>query len=473
MSSLLVNLTSLLQNAGHHAVAFLSRLYQLLPSWISRGSCNEQQLAIIATQTIQLLQDGRWDELRNQFALPLCFVLTETVLEKGWQMIIATTGPIQRIGQPVISGGWFLSAKVPVHFARANLALILQMRSLGRLIGLRVSPLLAAGLGQDWRPPPYVELGSEREVDVRLGSKLEVPGILCLPQQQGVFPCVVFLSGSGACDRDSTVGSVKPLKDLALGLAQRGIASIRFDKVTLKHGQKFKNSATVTVGDEYLDQAHDAITQAKQHPEIDSGRIFIIGHSLGATVAPYLAHSDDRVRGIVLLAAPSQPLHRAHVRQLRYFASLDSEPVEAMQKLIAEAEKKADAADSNSTTAAKDLPFGLPASYWASLHDLDPLGTAQKLTKPMLLLQGSRDYQVTVADDFVEWERALCNKGNACLRVYEGLDHCFIKGEGRSTPADYDVPDNVDVEVVRDISCWIMDTDGGGSTCTSRGIVSI
>ncbi|KAH7234202.1 hypothetical protein MRS44_002002 [Fusarium solani] len=462
MSSLLVSLTSLLQNAGHHVIALLSRLYELLPSWISRGSYNEQQLSIIATTTIQLLQDGRWSYLRNQFALPLRFFLTETVLEKGWQMITATTGPIQRIGQPVISGGWFLSAKVPVHFSRANLALIIQMRSSGKLIGLRVSPLFAAGLGQDWKPPPYAELGAEREVELKLGSKLEVPGILCLPKEPGAFPCVIFLSGSGPCDMDSTVGSVKPLKDLALGLAQHGIASIRFDKVTLKHAQKFKNSATITVGDEYLDQANDAIAQAIQHSEIDPNRIFIIGHSLGATVAPYLAQTADRIRGVVLLAAPSQPLHRAYVRQLRYFASLDSEPVEAMQELIAEAEQKADAADSG-TTVAKDLPFGLPASYWNSVRELDPVGTSQKLEKPMLLLQGSRDYQVTVEDDWVEWERVLGNKRNACLRVFEGLDHCFIKGEGISTPADYDVPGNVDLEVVRDISRWILDTETGRS----------
>ncbi|RMJ07493.1 hypothetical protein BHE90_011637 [Fusarium euwallaceae] len=463
MSSLLVNLTSLLQNAGHHVIALLSRLYELLPSWISRGSYNEQQLSIIATTTIQLLQDGRWGYLRNQFALPLRFLLTETVLEKGWQMITATTGPIQRIGQPVISGGWFLSATVPVHFSRANLALIIQMRSSGKLIGLRVSPLFAAGLAQDWKPPRYAELGAEREVELKLGSKLEVPGILCLPKDSGIFPCVIFLSGSGPCDMDSSVGSVKPFKDIALGLAQHGIASIRFDKATLKHAQKFKNSSTITVGDEYLDQASDAIAQATQHSEIDSERIFIIGHSLGAAVAPFLAQTDERIRGAVLLAAPSQPLHRAYVRQLRYFASLDNEPVEAMQELIAEAEQKADAADSGQVTAAKDLPFGLPVSYWDSIRELDPVGTAQKLKKPMLLLQGSRDYQVTVKDDWVEWERVLGNKDNARLRVFEGLDHCFIKGEGISTPADYDMPGNVDIEVVDDISRWISDVGTGGS----------
>ncbi|RSL43055.1 hypothetical protein CEP54_015237 [Fusarium duplospermum] len=263
------------------------------------------------------------------------------------------------------------------------------MRSSGKLIGLRVSPLFAAGLAQEWKPPPYADLGAEREVELKLGSKLEVPGILCLPKDPGVFPCVIFLSGSGPCDMDSSVGSVKPLKDIALGLAQHGIASIRFDKATLKHVQKFKNSTTITVGDEYLDQANDAIAQARQHSEIDSERIFIIGHSLGAAVAPFLAQTDERIRGAVLLAAPSQPLHRAYVRQLRYFASLDSEPVEAMQELIAEAEQKADAADSGQVTSAKDLPFGLPASYWESVRELDPARVIVKSQWRMIGLNGN------------------------------------------------------------------------------------
>ncbi|KAM5364349.1 hypothetical protein ACJZ2D_011546 [Fusarium nematophilum] len=445
----------------------LLRLRQLPTAGIGSNSSNEQQLSIIAANTIQLLQDGSWAELRGQFVLPLQYLLTETVLKKGWEVVTATAGPVEQVGQPVISTGWFPTAKVPVHFARANLAVIFQMRSSGRLIGLRVSPLGIAGLGQDWRPPPYAELGAEREVDLRLGSKLEVPGVLCLPKLEGVFPCVIFLAGSGPCDRDSSIGAVKPLKDIALGLAQQRIASIRFDKVTLKHAPKFKNNSSISVGDEYFDQANDAVTQALKHPEIDPRRIFIIGHSLGAAVTPYLAQNDNRVRGIVLLAPPSESIYRSWIRQLRYFASLDSEPVEAMQKLIADAEQKSDAADRlgpDCTIAAADLPFGLPASYWTSYRALDPLGTAQELRKPMLLLQGSRDYQVTVADDFVEWENALRNNTNASLRVHEGLDHCFIRGEGLSLPVDYDQPGNVDVAVIEDISRWILDTVGAADT---------
>lgn len=456
MSTILGYFSSLLRGAYTRASALFS----------GDDSRNKQQLFIIATNTVQLLQENRWNELRAQFIFPLRFLLTETLLRKGWEMITATMGPVQHVGQPIVSTGWLPTANVPIRFARGSLSVNLQMPFSGRLMGLRVSPLGAVGLGEDWQHPPYAEVGAQREVGVQLGSKLEVPGILCLPKQEGVFPCVILLAGSGPCDRDSSVGSLKPFKDLALGLAQQGIASIRFDKVTLKHPHKFRNSSSITIGDEYFDQANDAITKALQHKEIDPHRIFIIGHSLGAAVAPYLTQNDDRVRGAVLLTAPSDSIYRAWVRQLHYFASLDSEPVEAMQELIAEAEKKSDTADRlgpDFTVAAQELPFGLPASYWTSYRELDPIGTAQKLKKPVLVLQGSRDYQVTVADDFVKWENALSKNSNALLRVYEGLDHCFVHGEGVSTPADYDKPGNVEVAVIRDISSWILDSEAGGS----------
>ncbi|KAI6778292.1 uncharacterized protein J7T54_008470 [Emericellopsis cladophorae] len=334
----------------------------------------------------------------------------------------------------------------------------------GRLFGLQVSPLLTAGFGVAWECPSYAEDGYARETEIELRSKLEVPGIVCLPKHTGPHACAVFLAGSGPCDRDSSIGSLKPFKDLALGLAQGGIVSVRFDKVTLRHGQKFRNRSSLTIADEYFDQANAAIEYASQYPEIDSDRIFLLGHSLGATIAPYLAQVDNRIRGIVLLAPPGEAVYKAYVRQLRYFASLDSDLVESTQELIADAEKKSDAADRlgpDSTTAPRDLPFSLPACYWNSCRELDPIGTCKAMDKPILLLQGSRDYQVTVEDNFTAWKSQLRSKQDVALGVLEDLDHCFIRGEGLSIPADYDKAGNVDATAVDTITEWIMSTSGG------------
>src|SRR5206468_4132840 len=95
-------------------------------------------------------------------------------------------------------------------------------------------------------PPSYVDTSLFEEREVRLGSAC---GTLSLPHADGPVPAVVLLSGSGAHDRDETIGRNKPLKDIAWGLASRGVAVLRFDKVTYAHPEEV--TSAFTVWDEY------------------------------------------------------------------------------------------------------------------------------------------------------------------------------------------------------------------------------
>ena len=96
-----------------------------------------------------------------------------------------------------------------------------------------------------------------------------------------------------------------------------------------------------------------------------------------------------------------------------------------------------------------------PASYWIDLGGYDPAAAAAKLALPMLVLQGERDYQVTMADDFAAWRRALGARADVRLTSYPALNHLMIAGSGPSQPAEYLAPGHVDAEVVRDIAAWI------------------
>jgi dienelactone hydrolase len=73
----------------------------------------------------------------------------------------------------------------------------------------------------------------------------------------------------------------------------------------------------------------------------------------------------------------------------------------------------------------------------------------------MLILQGGRDYQVTVADDLARWQAALARRPEVTIRVHEADDHLFFRGEGPSTPAAYEAPQHVDPAVVTEIADWI------------------
>jgi fermentation-respiration switch protein FrsA (DUF1100 family) len=72
----------------------------------------------------------------------------------------------------------------------------------------------------------------------------------------------------------------------------------------------------------------------------------------------------------------------------------------------------------------------------------------------MLILQGERDYQVTM-QDFQNWKDALSSHSNVQLKTYPDLNHLFITGTGKSTPAEYNVPGNMSVNVIDDITAWI------------------
>ena len=87
-------------------------------------------------------------------------------------------------------------------------------------------------------------------------------------------------------------------------------------------------------------------------------------------------------------------------------------------------------------------------------HGAPRLDEAAVLGLPILVLQGERDYQVTL-DDFRLWEQALASKSFACLATYEDLDHLFRSGSGPSGPADYERPEPLDKRVIEDISGWI------------------
>jgi fermentation-respiration switch protein FrsA (DUF1100 family) len=128
-------------------------------------------------------------------------------------------------------------------------------------------------------------------------------------------------------------------------------------------------------------------------------------------------------------------------------------------KKIEQAQKHAELADSDSlslSTLAKKLPFGIGPSYWLDYRKFDPVGTVKTLEKPVLVLQGRRDYQVTVEDDYQQWQSALRGKGNVQFWLYERLNHLFIAGDGPSTPLEYMVPGNVDEQVIDDIAAWVL-----------------
>ncbi|MFF2009452.1 alpha/beta hydrolase family protein [Streptomyces sp. NPDC058195] len=175
------------------------------------------------------------------------------------------------------------------------------------LTGIQLAHTDAAKPVQPWEPPTYADPGTFSEHTLTVGSgPLAVPGTLSLPVQPGPGSAVVLLAGSGPSDRDETIGRNKPLKDLAWGLASRGVAVLRFDKVTHAHGAQVTKVRDFTVADEYVPDAVAAVGLLRQHPAVDAARVFLLGHSLGGTVAPRVAAREPSS-----LASSSWPATRS------------------------------------------------------------------------------------------------------------------------------------------------------------------
>ncbi|WP_411093499.1 alpha/beta hydrolase family protein [Streptomyces sp. 049-1] len=312
-----------------------------------------------------------------------------------------------------------------------------------------------------WMPPPYSEPGrfSEHEVTVGTGP-LAVSGTVSVPRGQAPGPGVVLLAGGGPFDRDETSGPNKPLKDLAWGLASRGTTVLRFDKATYAHPDAAA-APDLTMTQEYVPHAVDAVDLLRSHRSVDPERIFVLGHSMGGKVAPAVAVAAPTVAGLVIMAGDTQPMHHAAVRVVTYLAALLPDQVSpAVIETFQRQAALVDSAELTPSTPAADLPFGLSAPYWLELRDYDPVAIAAGLSKPMLILQGGRDYQVTVANDLVRWRTGLAGRPEADIRVYEADNHLFFPGSGPSTPADYGTPQHVDPAVITDIAHWLSHGQG-------------
>ncbi len=335
------------------------------------------------------------------------------------------------------------------RFERASLDLVVAFDGDDRIAGLRVVP-------PETTPAPAPTTAApeglvQREVTIGEGG-WALPGTLTLPKGEGPFPAVVLVHGSGPHDRDETIGPNRPFRDIAEGLGARGVAVLRYEKRSKVHGAKLMALPSFTVDDETVDDAVHAISFARAAEGVDPARVFVLGHSLGGMLAPRIAQRAPALAGVVILAGSARPLQRVLEDQLTYLEGIESGA--AAREQIGAMRKEAARIDAI-TPQTSGLVLGAPAAYWLDLAEYEPAVAARALPQRLLVLHGERDYQVTAAD-YAVWREALAGRRDAQLRAYAKLNHLFIAGEGRSTPAEYQTAGRVADEVIDDISAFVM-----------------
>lgn len=414
----------------------------------------------IARAVVQMAQVGQFAGIAELFAPPLAAVMSGAALNAVWAREAEKIGSISAVGTPASEPmtAALVRVSVPLIGERGTLTLIMSVDQQGVVHGLR----LDTAAGSSWEPPPYAAPTKFEEHEVALGSgALVVQGTLTVPRGTATVPGVVLLSGGGPFDRDETAGPNKPLKDLAWGLASRGVAVARFDRVSHTHADYVARTRGFTMTDDYVPHAGAAVRLLQETPRVDPHRVFVLGHSMGGKVAPRVAQAEPSIAGLVIMAGDTQPMHHAAVRVARYLAALDPAPIDAAAvEMITRQAARVESDDLSPSTPASELLFGFSGAYWLDVRGYDPVLTAAGLNKPMLIVQGGRDYQVTVEDDLAGWTTGLAHQPNVTIRVYSANDHLFFPGTGQSVPADYQAPQHVDPAVIEDIATWLNQTSG-------------
>lgn len=260
------------------------------------------------------------------------------------------------------------------------------------------------------------------DVIVETPEKIHLAGTLTMPRHAAGMkvPAVVMITGSGTEERDESIPGVEgyhPFRDIADTLSRRGIAVLRLDDRGAGGSSPLKGSETSA---DFANDIRAALAWLRANPEVDGGRLGLVGHSEGAVIAPMVAATDARLRGIALIAGTAYTGRKVLRWQYAHLADTSGTPAERAARR-AESEQAADRL--------------LEASAWGRFFaDYDPLATARRVRTPTLVLQGETDHQVTPeqAPMIVAALRAGGNR-RVTLRTFPRMNHLMLddaSGEG-------------------------------------------
>lgn len=407
----------------------------------------------IALQLLDRLDARDYAAAETAFGPQMAAAVPAEKLQEVWESLPKLAGDATGRGEPVVAAqDGVQQVAIPLHFAKGELVAKVVVATDGSIVGFLVQPPAAPAA-----PPPAAD-ADFGETDFGIGDgERALPGTLAMPKTQAPeagFPAVVLVHGSGPQDRDESIGPNKPFLDIARGLAAQGIAVLRYEKRTKARPQDFADGK-VTIDSETTDDAVAAVDALRNTPGIDPARVFVLGHSQGAMMAPRIAQHSGHVAGLILLAAPARPLLDILLEQNKRLAVLDDGKTSPEESARLDALKQQVAAvRGGGDVPVAQSPMGQPAAYWRSTDAVDPVAEAKAVALPMLILQGARDIQVVDAD-WQRWKAAFHADPGVTFKLYPALNHLGIAGEGDGNLAEYAKPGHVDAALIADVAAWI------------------
>lgn len=373
----------------------------------------------------------------------------ETVLEQYWWGLYGQYGVFEAVNDVALEDG---AVTVELDFAGGTETATVVTDG-GDVVDFFFSP--------EYAVPEYVDRATfaERHVTIDAGD-VDLGGVFAMPQSDGPFPGVVLVHGQGIHDPDGTVGASKILKDVAWGLATNGIASLRYEKRLHDHEVTDENYTLDTV---VTADALAAVSELVDTEEVDTDRVFVSGHSQGATCAPRIADRHGEVAGVVILDGLADPTPDPDDLAFARYAMDPHGDLSEQQRKELETQRKAFRRLANDEFDADETIMGHPGVWHRSWQEYDPLATASSLDVPVLVMKTGRadeELQPELAElfreGFEEWQAADLPNGSR-TEYYEDAGHYFQDGPTPVRPSSLYFGGNVTDYVISDLVEWIHD----------------
>ncbi len=406
-----------------------------------------------ADSFFETMNNEKFEEAHGFFDESVKNKISTDELKLFWLRLGNSLGTYESVnGAQNRSQGEFYQVTLNCVFTKGNQGFTFIFNKSEKLVGFFVAPTASEAV---YVEPAYgdTNLYREKEVELKFDGG-QMAGLLTTPKNGTNFPLVVFVHGSGPSDMDESVGPNKPLKDLAAGLAAKGIASIRYVKRSMVYPSYFTKAFTVK--EEVLDDALTAVEMARNTPGINKSQIYVMGHSLGGMLAPRIAALTPDLAGIILAAAPARKLSDLIAEQNKYLYVSSGDTTSVMRLQFEETSREIDRTRllKLGDIAPDSVILSAPAAYWMDINNYDQLGSARKIKNRILVIQGENDFQVSV-QDFNMWRTALASNKNASFKLYPDLNHLLSSQKQKGNGMQYRVPANVSPKLIEDIAVWI------------------
>lgn len=399
------------------------------------------------------MDKGNFEEAHGFFDESVKGQISSDELKLFWLRLGNSLGTYESVdgAKNSVKGDYF-EVTLTCGFSKGSQTFTFVFNKSEKLLGFFVTPVATEA---EYAAPAYADtsLYSEKEISIKF-EEGQMAGIFTSPKNLTSFPVVIMVHGSGPSDMDETVGPNKPFKDLAAGLAAKGIGSIRYVKRSMVYPRSFNKAFTVK--EETIDDALSAINLANTLPGVNKSQIYLLGHSLGGMLAPRIATLAPSLSGIILAAAPARKLSDLIAEQNIFIYKASGDTTAAGKQQFIESSNEIDRSRllKLGDIAPDSIILGAPASYWIDLNNYDQLATSKRIKNRILILQGAHDFQVSV-QDFNIWRTSLAANKNASFKLYPDLNHLLSSQKEKGTGAQYRTPANVSQVLINDISLWI------------------